>query len=522
MVLYIYFFILCTILYLLDIYPLAKKIGQFGGSSPAQLPHLIDPQSPKYKMPLISSNLDSYDIRGRTDPVPLNIQTSDHVQDITPSTKIYTYRYLSKYWNYLYLYFCHMLNSRLDNRNRRFKPVRIRRKPVIREDVTVNVNQETDEYHHIDGEWDLNIYHLLAYQTLGLENPSDKLSLYSWRINRMRKYKEYIQNDKPYIQKGPNIPKKYIKPVSRLLQSYFRSLFNGYPYVLKWYTVTGYLHDRETGYRIVTLLLEPNPFYKLKRYYVEEVTRESYFPNEAFFVYNGNDKIEYAGLVDVRYFGNYPGYDNYFPTHALWNWEQPIIWGFTKTTVKDPILGNIIEKLFQPIIARNLEAESDSLEQVLSRKVESNSQWEESESLDVSTEKASAEYAKHRAELSTFDCIGPTEQHLTTPTLCRLRGGLWDRMCKRDTDCPYYRVNKNYPNEFGGCNKDTGYCQMPVGIKPVSYRYPDHPEKAEFYNCKDGSGLGCPDQKADYKFLGDTDERRKHRHRLNTNGLSWK
>jgi hypothetical protein len=47
--------------------------------------------------------------------------------------------------------------------------------------------------------------------------------------------------------------------------------------------------------------------------------------------------------------------------------------------------------------------------------------------------------------------------------------GKWDKPCKFDQECVFYGKNRNYPNIFGGCNKRTGFCELPRGMKNLSY-----------------------------------------------------
>lgn len=63
--------------------------------------------------------------------------------------------------------------------------------------------------------------------------------------------------------------------------------------------------------------------------------------------------------------------------------------------------------------------------------------------------------------------------------------GVWDRPCKKDKDCSFYNLNKNYPNNYGGCNKDTGYCELPINSKPLGYKYYNklNKNKPFCYNC---------------------------------------
>jgi hypothetical protein len=63
--------------------------------------------------------------------------------------------------------------------------------------------------------------------------------------------------------------------------------------------------------------------------------------------------------------------------------------------------------------------------------------------------------------------------------------GIYDTPCKVDTDCPFFNQNKNYDNNFGKC-KDDGYCELPINMEAVGYRYfkSDPNKKPLCYNCK--------------------------------------
>jgi len=65
----------------------------------------------------------------------------------------------------------------------------------------------------------------------------------------------------------------------------------------------------------------------------------------------------------------------------------------------------------------------------------------------------------------------------------------WDRRCEKNEDCPFYMANKNYKNYHGGC--DDGWCQLPIGMKAVSYRKYDNDYKPLCYNCKDNDDPNC-------------------------------
>ena len=113
---------------------------------------------------------------------------------------------------------------------------------------------------------------------------------------------------------------------------------------------------------------------------------------------------------------------------------------------------------------------------------------------------------------------------------CNLTGGVWDTKCEKDEDCPYFQANKNYPNRRGGCNKSTGYCEMPKGIKNISYKIPDNPENAVCYNhpdkkcVKPETSLNDKKQNVitlDYAFENDLSERRKNMKYFERRGLTW-
>ena len=83
------------------------------------------------------------------------------------------------------------------------------------------------------------------------------------------------------------------------------------------------------------------------------------------------------------------------------------------------------------------------------------------------------------------------------PTFCKSyhpeisQNGIWDAPCQVNTDCPFYQSNKNYPNEFGKCDKKSGKCEMPLGVIPIGFtKYGKLEPKC--YNCgMDSSDNRC-------------------------------
>lgn len=90
--------------------------------------------------------------------------------------------------------------------------------------------------------------------------------------------------------------------------------------------------------------------------------------------------------------------------------------------------------------------------------------------------------------------------------------GIWDGPCQINEECPFYKGNKNYENELGGCNN--GYCEMPLGVTRIGYKkYTDEPF---CYNCPTGTDSICCQQQhldskkdesrilsPDFVFIGD-------------------
>jgi TRAP-type uncharacterized transport system substrate-binding protein len=103
--------------------------------------------------------------------------------------------------------------------------------------------------------------------------------------------------------------------------------------------------------------------------------------------------------------------------------------------------------------------------------------------------------------------------------------GIWDKQCRRDDECPFYKKNMNYPNTRGGCKN--GFCEMPVNVKRVGFtnylnkdNYLKYSSNGTYqepycYNCDDGTNTCCEKQaKPDYAFKDDLMERYEYRENL--------
>jgi len=60
--------------------------------------------------------------------------------------------------------------------------------------------------------------------------------------------------------------------------------------------------------------------------------------------------------------------------------------------------------------------------------------------------------------------------------------GIYDHPCKKNEECPFFKLNKNYPNDYGKC-LPSGYCQLPSNMEPVGYHYFKPTKKPLCYNC---------------------------------------
>ena len=80
----------------------------------------------------------------------------------------------------------------------------------------------------------------------------------------------------------------------------------------------------------------------------------------------------------------------------------------------------------------------------------------------------------------------------------KLKTTYWDEPCKTNAECPFYQANRNYKNYRGGCID--GRCEMPLGVKAVSYRLYDKQSVPLCYNCKDVNKQDCCEEQKDKKL----------------------
>ena len=85
--------------------------------------------------------------------------------------------------------------------------------------------------------------------------------------------------------------------------------------------------------------------------------------------------------------------------------------------------------------------------------------------------------------------------------------GVWDSPCLKDEDCPFYKQNKNYKNDYGKCIR--GKCQLPLNMENLGYHYYINEQTVRplCYNCNTTKWLPntnpdfcCEEQKDKKKY----------------------
>lgn len=74
---------------------------------------------------------------------------------------------------------------------------------------------------------------------------------------------------------------------------------------------------------------------------------------------------------------------------------------------------------------------------------------------------------------------------------CERNGGVFDRPCTFDEECPFFKSNMNYKNNRGRCVN--GLCEFPIGIVRLSPRIYDKKSQPLCHYCKKGYKC-CKDQ----------------------------
>jgi len=99
--------------------------------------------------------------------------------------------------------------------------------------------------------------------------------------------------------------------------------------------------------------------------------------------------------------------------------------------------------------------------------------------------------------------------------------GTWDSPCLDNYDCPFYKKNKNYDNERGGCKNEL--CEMPLNIVQLGPKTYEKNYKPFCHNCPENNPTCCDTQtnfkSPDYAFKDDKKDRIKHENKLSEQKL---
>ncbi len=108
--------------------------------------------------------------------------------------------------------------------------------------------------------------------------------------------------------------------------------------------------------------------------------------------------------------------------------------------------------------AQNGIDENKQVNQSIIKPQQDNLKLDETESKQQAQDYITKNHSEEEGKCFTQQGI---EDKIEYDTMCQLNGGIWDTPCKEDEECPYKEE---------GCNKDTGYCNMPKEIKNISYK----------------------------------------------------
>ena len=120
--------------------------------------------------------------------------------------------------------------------------------------------------------------------------------------------------------------------------------------------------------------------------------------------------------------------------------------------------------------------------------------------------KAKKEEEKRHEDYQKYKCFDKTGfSRSTCESFSFEKGvyGVWDKPCEKNTDCPFFKSNRNYENQRGGCIN--GYCEMPVNVKRRGFQYYENTSPPFCHGCKRENCVGancftCCEEQARNKF----------------------
>jgi len=115
----------------------------------------------------------------------------------------------------------------------------------------------------------------------------------------------------------------------------------------------------------------------------------------------------------------------------------------------------------------------------------------------------------------SYVCVG--DETVASKALCNSSYDIYgdpkvptfaDKPCEKNEECPFYKANKRYPNERGGCV--SGKCEMPLGVRRIGYtKYFDRGQYSPFcYGCNRDLDCCQTQKEPDFAFPNDKEDRR--------------
>ena len=121
----------------------------------------------------------------------------------------------------------------------------------------------------------------------------------------------------------------------------------------------------------------------------------------------------------------------------------------------------------------------------------------------------------------SYQCYGNTK--IRNKENCIKSGGIWDKPCISNNECPFYKSNKNYENNRGGCMN--GFCEMPINVKRLGFQQYDKNSNPICHGCKLMNEKCCIVKNGmfspDYVFDNDKQNRISKRDELNERNIEF-
>ena len=145
-----------------------------------------------------------------------------------------------------------------------------------------------------------------------------------------------------------------------------------------------------------------------------------------------------------------------------------------------------------------------------------------------------SKFCFYKDALNEQECISYELHGRYSDNLSKDKPGIWAKSkCTYNEECPYYKKNRNYLNERGGCID--GVCEMPLNVKHITPIIADSRTIPLCHNCKQISNnslqaaMCCDDQldkniypkvsTPDYAFKEDLNERLEYIDELEAKNL---